>query len=153
DLLTYLVTIFVNNGFGDIGTFLLPEVTAETQFELNGDSYQYRDSNTALQDLLSDSNVRSKEALRRLLTAARQYFDLAAAIPGAYATALAIFDSSDQLQINSTIRLLGRDQESVINLSAILASSQLRQMQRILGVLGEHINSENDSFLNDLDDL
>jgi hypothetical protein len=153
DLLTYLVTTFLNNGFSEIGTFLLPEYRTENQYEQDTTAYQYRDSSTALQDLLADRNTRPKEALRLLLAAAQQYFNLAAAIPNAYAAAIAVFDSTDRPQIDPTIRLVGRDQQSVTNVSAVLANSQMRQMQRLLGILGERIGEEDDSFLNDLDDL
>jgi len=41
----------------------------------------------------------------------------------------------------------------VTNVSAVLENSQVRQMQRLLGILGERFGEEDDSFLNDLDDL
>jgi hypothetical protein len=153
DLLIYFVTTFVNNGFSDIGTFLLPDYSVETQYEQDLDSYQFTDSTTAIQDLLRDGNTRPNEALRRLLTAAQQYFNRAAAIPEAYANAIATFDSADRLRLNTKIQLLGRDQESIINVSGILESTQLRQMQRLLGLLSERIGEEDDSFLNDLNNF
>jgi len=153
DLLTYLVTTFLNNGFSDVGTFLLPEYGTQSQYEQVNNNYQYRDSSTALQELIANRGTRPKEALRRLVTAAQQYFNLAAAIPKAYAGAIAGFDSTARPRIDPTIRLLGRDQETVTNVSAVLENSQVRQMQRLLGILGERIGEEDDSFLNDLDDL
>lgn len=153
DLLTFLVTTFMNNGFSGVGTFLLPEYGITQQYEEETAGYQYQDSSTALQDLLSDSNTSPKETLRRLLTAAQQYFDLAAAIPEAYAATIAGFDSTNQPRIDPTIRLMERDQQSVTNVSTVLNNSQLRQMRRLLGVLREGIFGEDDSFLNDLEDL
>jgi hypothetical protein len=153
DLLTYLVTTFLNNGFSDVGTFLLPEYGTENQYEQNTVAYQYRDSSTALQDLLRDGKARPKEALRLLLAAAQEYFGRASGIPEAYTGAIATFDSTNRPPIDRTIRLLGRDQESVTNVSAVLENSQLRHMQRFLGILSERIGEEGDSFLNDLDDL
>jgi hypothetical protein len=153
DLLDYLVTTFMNNGLSDIGTFLLADYGSATQYEQGFDSYLYMDSSTALQDLLQDRNTQPKEALRRLLIAAQHYFNRAAAIPRAYANAIATFESPERPPINKTIQLLERNQESVTNVSGILENKQLREMQQLLSVFNERINDEDDSFLNDLDDL
>jgi len=153
DLLSYLVNTFVNNDLSDIGTYLLPGENEQSQFAQNVQTESFTNSTSAILELQRDAITRPRDALRRLLRAAQEYFNWAATIPEAYSQAISTFEASDQLPINKSIELLGRDQESTTNVSDILRSTQLRQMQRLLVTLSERINDEDDSSLNDLDNL
>lgn len=136
------------NNFNDIGTFLLPEVSKEDEYEEFSEKYQYSSSELALQELeiLSNNPQGANIALRMLLRASEEYFTLASSIPRRFKQEMLVLNGENDTKI-----VMQTINENEVNIEEQLDNKNVIEFLQLIQLVRKNL-SENvgDDFLNEI---
>lgn len=148
EIFNMMIEEFQRHYFNDIGTFTLPRIEKQNEFDDYDLNYKYSDSVLAFRELEIEAQnpQRTHSVLRRLLASSREYFELAQRIPLRFEQELSELTSAPTPEI-----VMETLDEKQLNLSIRLSDTKIEEMIKLIGYLEENLSQDtNDEFLNQL---
>lgn len=147
-----MVTEVRNQGFTDIGSFMIDEVQKDFEFEQFKEGYEYRDSYTIIDEteLLSTRPHGSSEALMLLLDASIDYFTLASQIPSRFQFQMIKLTNNKNESSNILLNTVNEREE---NLTARLNNPAVQELITLLRTIRNNIDRNDDTILRLINEL
>jgi hypothetical protein len=135
-----------SNGFTDIGSFMIDEVTKENEFEEFAESYEYIDSETILSkyEQLVFSQQGAMLALNKLLDASIEYFTVTNKIPTRFSETIRELGGR-QKNIEISFQTINENKE---NINTILQNESVNEMLLLLNRIRENVELDDETFFN-----
>ncbi|MEQ8909534.1 MAG: hypothetical protein RIC95_10105 [Vicingaceae bacterium] len=137
-----------SNGFTDVGTFMIDEVSKENEYEEFDEKYEYVNTDTVISkyEALSKRAQGGVEALRKLIDASLEYFTLANQIPDKFSQHLNELSIDNEIG-NISLMTIDEKEEDV---GSILKSENVEELVEMLTNIRENMDQDDDTFLNSL---
>ncbi|VFA41324.1 hypothetical protein [Chryseobacterium indologenes] len=135
------------NGFSDIGTFMIDKIPKEKEFEEFHSNYEYIDTENVIFNFekLSLNPTYTSYSLNKLVEACLEYFRLASEIPERYVSKLNKLTTEKRTKYE--IKMEGINEET-INIGAKLRSKKIQDLIIFFEKVRIGLDQDDETFLN-----